>query len=62
MTNRYLVIGWLGGNSELFQDYDMDRGKATAQELKKSPAWRHVWDGPLIGLIMKLEKEDLKTP
>jgi hypothetical protein len=43
--NRYVILGWLGGNSEIFIFDDMKKGKQTAEELTKSPAWKPVWDG-----------------
>ena len=55
--NKYIIIGWLGGNSELFEFINFEKGKRTAKELKKSPAWRPTWEGSLIDLITKLEKE-----
>lgn len=57
MVNRYIVIGWLGGNSELFQFLNFEKGKQTSKELKKSPVWVPVWGGSLINLIEKLRKE-----
>lgn len=56
MANRYIVIGWLGGNSELFQFLDFEKGIQTAKEIKKSPAWVHVWDGSLLDLIKELKR------
>ncbi len=53
--NRYIIIGWLGGNSELFEFMDFEKGKQTAKELKKSPAWRSIWEGSLTDLITELE-------
>lgn len=55
--NRYIIIGWLGENPELFQFIDIAKGKQTARELIKSPAWRPTWEGSLIDLIAELEKK-----
>ena len=57
MTNRYIIIGWIGGNSELFQDYNITNGIKTAKELKKSTAWQPVFHGSLVDLIAKLEEK-----
>ena len=55
--NRYVIIGWIGGNSELIECNNFKQGKQIAEELKKSPVWKPVWEGSLIDLITKLEKE-----
>ena len=54
--NRYVIVGWLGGGSEMFVFDDMKKGKQTATELKKSPAWKAIWEGSLIDLINRLEE------
>lgn len=60
MVNKYIIIGWLGGNSEIFEFTNMKEGRQVAAELTKSPAWKPVWDGSLINLINELEsRKDL---
>lgn len=54
--NRHIIIGWLGGNSELMQNFDFNKGKSAAKELEKSPGWKLVYCGSLIDLITLLEK------
>ena len=55
MANKYVIVGWLGGNSEIFVFDDMKKGKQTAEELPKSPVWKPVWHGSVIDLITELE-------
>lgn len=55
--NRHIVIGWIGGRSELLQDFDFNRGKRVAKELEKSTQiWKPVYCGSLMNLITLLEK------
>ena len=54
--NRYVIVGWLGGNSEIFIHYDMNKGAQVARELRKSPTWQEAFAGSLIDLINLLEK------
>ena len=54
--NRHVIIGLLGGGSEIFLNYDYHKGEQIAKELRKSPAWKEVFAGSLIDLINLLEK------
>ena len=56
--NRYVIIGWLGGNSEMFVFIDMQKGKQVAASMRSSEAWREVYCGSLIDLITLLEERE----
>lgn len=55
--NHHVIIGWLGGNSEMFAHHDFDKGKQVASELRKSPVWTEIYSGSLVDLITLIEKE-----
>ena len=55
--NRHILIGWLGGGSEMFVSSNFKHGKQIAAELKKSEAWREVYEGSLIDLINLIKRE-----
>jgi len=58
--NRYVIIGWLGGNSEMFIHHDFNKGKQIANELRKSHVWTEIYSGSLVDLITLIEKETSK--
>lgn len=61
MTNRFIIIGWDHGNSELIETNDFDWGQRMAVCKKKDKNFEVVYAGSLINLIDKLEKlEKLK--
>jgi len=53
--NQHIIIGWLGGNSEMFIHNDFNKGRQVAEELCKSPTWKPVYSGSLVDLITLLE-------
>ena len=53
--NKHIIIGWLGGNSEMFIHHDFKAGRQVAEELCKSPTWKAVYSGSLVDLITLLE-------
>jgi len=53
--NQHIIIGWLGGNSEMFIHYDFKKGRQVAEEIRKSPTWKAVYSGSLVDLITLLE-------
>ena len=56
--NHHVIIGWLGGNSELFIHHDFKAGRQIAEELKKSPVWTPIYSGSMVDLIRLLGKID----
>jgi len=52
--NQHIIIGWLGGNSEMFIHHDFKAGRQVAEELNKSPSWKAVYSGSLVDLITLL--------
>lgn len=53
--NQHIIIGWLGGNSEMFIHHDFKKGRQVAEELCKSLTWKAVYSGSLVDLITLLE-------
>ena len=54
--NQHIIIGWLGGSSEMFIHHDFNKGRQVAEELCKSPTWKAVYSGSLVDLITLLEE------
>ena len=56
MANRFIILGWDHGNSELIETNDFDVGHRIAAAKKKDENFEVVYAGSLINLISILDE------